>query len=86
MATGLGFGVTLDCVYVLLVVWYGGVESPWRLWMCDPGTVSAEGCQPRHWNCDPRSRIERGKDSDAGRDWGPDEKGTTEDEMAGWHH
>ena len=27
-----------------------------------------------------------GKDSDAGRDWGQDEKGTTEDEMAGWHH
>ena len=26
------------------------------------------------------------KDSDAGRDWGPEEKGTTEDEMAGWHH
>ena len=26
------------------------------------------------------------KDSDAGRDWGQEEKGTTEDEMAGWHH
>ena len=26
-----------------------------------------------------------GKDSDAGRDWGQEEKGTTEDEMAGWH-
>ena len=26
------------------------------------------------------------KDSDAGRDWGHEEKGTTEDEMAGWHH
>ena len=25
-------------------------------------------------------------DSDAGRDWGQEEKGTTEDEMAGWHH
>ena len=30
------------------------------------------------------SRI--GKDSDAGRDWGQEEKGTMEDEMAGWHH
>ena len=32
----------------------------------------------------------RGVDSlektDAGRDWGQEEKGTTEDEMAGWHH
>ena len=27
-----------------------------------------------------------GKDSDAGRDWGQEEKGTTQDEMAGWHH
>ena len=26
------------------------------------------------------------KDSDAGRGWGQEEKGTTEDEMAGWHH
>ena len=27
-----------------------------------------------------------GKDPDAGRDWGRKEKGTIEDEMAGWHH
>ena len=27
-----------------------------------------------------------GKDSDAGRDWGQEEKGMTEDEMVGWHH
>ena len=27
-----------------------------------------------------------GKDSDAGRDWGQEEKGMTEDKMAGWHH
>ena len=26
------------------------------------------------------------KDSDAGRDWEQEEKGTTRDEMAGWHH
>jgi len=24
--------------------------------------------------------------TDAGRHWGQEEKGTTEDEMAGWHH
>ena len=34
---------------------------------------------------DVKSRL-IGKDSDAGRDWGQEEKGTTEDEMAGWHH
>ena len=27
-----------------------------------------------------------GKDSAAGRDWAQEEKGTTEDEMVGWHH
>ena len=27
-----------------------------------------------------------GEDPDAGRDWGQEEKGATEDEMAGWHH
>ena len=31
-------------------------------------------------------RCHIGKDSDAGRDWGQEEKGMTEDEMAGWHH
>ena len=33
-------------------------------------------------------RVEKiiGKDPDAGRDWGQEEKGMTEDEMAGWHH
>ena len=31
-------------------------------------------------------RVASLEDSDAGRDWGQEEKGTTEDEMAGWHH
>ena len=35
-------------------------------------------------SCEKSSLI--GKDFDAGRDWGQEEKGTTEDEMAGWHH
>ena len=30
--------------------------------------------------------LSHGKDSDAGRNWGQEEKGTTKDEMAGWHH
>ena len=32
------------------------------------------------------NKGEIGKDFDAARDWGQEEKGTTEDEMAGWHH
>ena len=31
-------------------------------------------------------RVESLEKTDAGRDWGQEEKGTTEDEMAGWHH
>ena len=27
-----------------------------------------------------------GKDPDSGKDWGQEEKGTTEDKMTGWHH
>ena len=30
--------------------------------------------------------IDSLEDPDAGRDWGQEKKGTTEDEMAGWHH
>ena len=37
------------------------------------------------WPPHAKSRL-IGKDSDAGRDWGQEEKGTTEDEMAEWHH
>ena len=31
-------------------------------------------------------KVDSLEDSDAGRDWGQEEKGTTEVEMAGWHH
>ena len=33
-----------------------------------------------------RQRVDSLEKTDAGRDWGQEEKGTTEDEMAGWHH
>ena len=61
--------------------------------------VHSEGDQP--WNCFGRNDAKAetpvlwppqvkswliGKDSDAGRDWGQEEKGTTEDKIAGWHH
>ena len=37
------------------------------------------------WPSDAKSWL-IGKDPDAGKDWGQEEKGTTEDEMVGWHH
>ena len=36
--------------------------------------------------CDLDLVDSRVQDPDAGRDWGQEEKGTTEDEIAGWHH
>ena len=39
-----------------------------------------------HVPCLTLRRLLRFKDSDAGKDWGQEEKGATEDEMAGWYH
>ena len=47
--------------------------------------VYAEAETPIVWPPHAKSWLIR-KDSDAGRDWEQEEKGTTEDEMAGWHH
>ena len=46
------------------------------------GGIDAEAETPGHlmW------RVDLFEKTDAGRDWGQEEKGTTEDEMAGWHH
>ena len=49
------------------------------------GRTDAEAETPVLWAPHVKSWL-IGKDSDAGRDWGLEEKGTTEDEMAGWHH
>ena len=40
---------------------------------------------PKRWLPDLKSWL-IGKDPDAGKDWGQEEKGVTEDEMVGWHH
>ena len=47
------------------------------------GRNDAKAETPVLWPC---GELTHWKDSDAGRDWGQEEKGTTEDEMAGWHH
>ena len=49
------------------------------------GRTDVEAETPILWPPDAKSWL-IGKDPDAGRDWGQEEKGTTEDEMAGWHH
>ena len=52
----------------------------WKEWRND-----AKAETPVLWPPHAKSWL-TGKDSDAGRDWGQEEKGTTEDEMARWHH
>ena len=52
---------------------------------CSLEGLMAKAETPILWPPDAKSWL-IGKDSDAGRDWGQEEKGTTEDEMAGWHH
>ena len=49
------------------------------------GRTDVEGETPILWPPLRKSWL-IGKDPDAGRDWGQEEKGTTEDEMVGWHH
>ena len=49
------------------------------------GRTDAKAETPVLWPPHAKSWL-IGKDSDAGRDWRQEEKGTTEDEMAGWHH
>ena len=49
------------------------------------GRTDAKAETPVLWSPHVKSWL-IGKDSDAGRDWRQEEKGTTEDEMAGWHH
>ena len=48
------------------------------------GRTDAEAETPILWPPDVKSRL-IGKDSDAGRNWGQEKKGATEDQMAGWH-
>ena len=49
------------------------------------GRTDAKAETPIFWPPHVKSWL-IGKDCDAGRDWGQEEKGTTKDEMAGWHH
>ena len=73
------------------------LESPWDCKRIQPvhpkgkqswiviGRTDAETETQILWPPDVKSWV-IGKDPDAGKDWGQEEKGTTEDEMVGWHH
>ena len=69
----------LDCKEIQLV--YSKGDQSWVF----IGRTNAKAETPILWPPHAKSWL-IGKDSDAGRDWRQEEKGTTEDEMAGWHH
>ena len=68
----------LDCKEIWLVHSEG--DQPWDFF----GRNDAKAETPVLWPPHAKSWLIR-KDSDAGRDWLQEEKGTTEDEMSGWH-
>jgi len=72
-------GSSLDCKEIQPVHSEG--DQPWDFF----GRNDAKAETPVLWPPDAKSWL-TGKDSDAGKDWELEVKGTTEDEMAGWHH
>ena len=69
----------LDCKEVQAV--YPKRDQSWVF----IGRTDAKAETPILWPLHGKIRL-IGKDPDAGRDWGQEEKGLTEDEMVGWHH
>ena len=72
-------GSPLDCKEIKPVSLKG--DQPWIF----IGRTDVEAETPILWPPDVNSWL-IGKDPDSGRDWRQEEKGMTEDEMAGWHH
>ena len=69
----------LDCKEIQPIHSEG--DQPWDFF----GRNDAKAETPVLWPPHTKSWL-IGKDSDAGRDWGQEEEGMTEDEIAGWHH
>ena len=70
--------VPLDCKKIKPVHLQGNkLNIHWKDWRW--------GWNSNTWPPDANSQL-IGKDPDAGKDWGWEEKGMTKDEMAGWHH
>ena len=69
----------LDCKEIQPV--HPNGDQPWDFF----GENDAKAETPVLWPPHTKSWL-IGKDFDVGRDWGQEEKGTTKDEMAGWHH
>ena len=73
---------------LLRVPWTARRSNPFILEQISPG-CSLEGMMLKLKLQDfghLMQRVDSLEKTDAGRDWGQEEKGTTEDEMAGWNH
>ena len=68
----------LDCKEIQLVHFKG--DQSWVFF----GRNDAKAETPVLWP--PHAKSDSLEKTDTGRDWGQEEKGMTEDEMAGWHH
>ena len=79
MVLGKTFESPLDCKEIKPVNPKGN-----QFWIFI-GRTDAEAETPILWPCDMKNWLIR-QHTDAGRDWRQKEKGTTKDEMAGWHH
>ena len=71
--------IPLDCKLIQPVHSEG--DQPWDFFESTGAKAETPVLRPPH-----AKNWLIGKDSDAWRNWGQEEKGTTEDEMAGWHH
>ena len=69
----------LDCKEIQPVHSEG--DQPWDFFGRNDAKAETPVLWPPHGKC-----WLTGEESDAGRDWGQEGKGMTEDEMAGWHH
>ena len=70
-------GSPLDCREIKPIKGKSVLDVHWR--------TDAEAETPKLWPPDVKNWLP-GKDPDAGKDWGQEEMGTTEDGMVGWHH
>ena len=61
------------------------LRVPWTARRFNQSILKISPETPILWPPDAKSWL-IGKDPDAGKDWGQEEKGMTEDEMVGWHH
>ena len=78
---GKDFCGSLDCKEIQLQGDHPKGDQSWVF----TGRTNVEAEIPIIWPPDAKNWL-IGKDPDAGKDWGQEEKGTTEGEMAGWHH